>query len=62
MMPQKPKGTKQMPFTKDDYFQMLDDMLTMPGQTTQQTGNPIIDRLRMAAQKRKVNLPRTPRV
>ena len=60
MMPR--KEPKKMPFDKDQYFKMLDEMMALPGQPTQTSGNPLIDRLRMAAQKRKVQLPKLPKV
>lgn len=57
MMPK--KNIKQMPFTKDAYFKMLDEMMALPGQPTQTSGNPLIDRLRMAAQKGRMKLAGT---
>mgnify|MGYP001614092236 CR=1 FL=1 len=48
------KKPKQMPFTKDDYFKMLTEMY-QPQPLTGGTGNPIIDRLKMATQK--IGLP-----
>mgnify|MGYP001606689395 FL=1 len=53
-----PKKLKQMPFTREDYYRQLDEMLTVPSQTSiPPTGDPVIDRLRMAGQKLRTQLP-----
>ena len=44
---------KQMPFTKDDYFRQLDEMLTMPNQPLQPSGTSLVDKLRLAARRIK---------
>lgn len=53
---------KKLPFTQDDLDDMLDKILVPPAKTEVETGNPYIDRLRMAAQKRKIKTPKLPRI
>jgi len=43
---------KKMPFTREDYYKQLDDVLGMPGQTPVPGGS-MLDRIRQAISKRK---------
>ena len=48
---------KEMPFNKEDYFKMLDNMLGMPTKPVS-----IIERLRQAAQRRRGITPKLPKI
>ena len=47
--------TSKVSFTKDDYFKMLTEMYQSQSQMSS-SGNPIIDRLRIAAQNMRRNM------
>ena len=53
------KKPKEMPFTKDDYFKQLDNMLTMPGQAPLQTG---IQKIADLGKRLRLSLPKLPKV
>ena len=53
------KTSKEMPFTKDDYFKQLDNMLTMPGQAPLQTG---IQKIADLGKRLRLSLPKLPKV